>query len=122
MPSLISLKGHIHLQGKRSLTFSKVQQCFAVTESCCNSAAFAPAAQNHYILFLSQQLLEEMPLQGAFSGSSQFLTSPWPQDKANAQFYLGQDHLHDPENVGAITRETLQHPNTTSQLMIKLNP
>lgn len=87
IPSLLSLKGHIHLQGKGSLTFSKVQLCFAVTESCYVSDAFTAAAQNRYILFLSQQLLEEMPLQAAFSGSSQFLPSPWPQDKANAQFY-----------------------------------
>lgn len=62
-----------------------------------------------------------MPLQPTFSGSSLFLPSPWTQNKANAQFYLGQDHVHDPENVGVITHETLQHPNT-SQLMVELSP
>lgn len=75
------------------------------------SGAFTAAAQNHCILFMSQQLLEKMHLFLGVCRSGQFLPSPWPQDKDSVQFYLGEDHLHDPENVDAITHKKLQHHN-----------
>lgn len=107
LPTDTSISGGRGLLSHFQRTNNGLQSWWAVA-----SLTLSLLQQRNYILFLCYQLLEETPLQAPLSGSSQLLPSPWPQDKATAQLYLGQDPLHSPGNAGAITNEALQHPNT----------